>query len=144
MTKSFKRWLAFAFVVVFLAGIATGLFAGALHAHHFMAGEHDGVQMGQRMREHLRRELQLTPEQYEKVAPIIDATSARLESIRSETGRRVSEAMNESHDQIVPLLTPEQRQRLEQMRERHRHMIRLRGGLPPPPSATPSARFFNR
>lgn len=137
MMKNFKWWLAAAFVVVFLAGVASGLFAGAMHFHHAMSAGHPGEFMGQRMREHLRRELKLTPEQYEKIAPIIDATSTRMEAIRNETGRRVTEAMNESHDQIVPLLTPEQRERLDQMRERHRHIIRIRGGLPPAPAGEP-------
>jgi Spy/CpxP family protein refolding chaperone len=131
MTKRFKVWLAISLIGVFVAGIASGLFAGAIHARHLFMGRHGGF-TGQRMREHLRRELHLTPEQYEKVAPIIDRTSAQLEAIRNETGQRVAQTMKESHSEIAPLLTPEQREKLERMRERHRHIIRLRGGLPPP------------
>ena len=131
MTKRLKWWMAAALVVVFLAGIATGLFAGAMHARHVFAGRHGGF-IGQRMREHLRRELQLTPEQYEKIAPILDQTSTRLDAIREETGRRVGEAMNDSHQQIIPLLTPEQREKLDRMRERHRSILRMRGAMPPP------------
>ena len=132
MTKRFNVWLAVALVGVFLAGMATGLFAGAMHARQIFGGRH-GHMIGNRMREHLRRELQLTPEQFEKLAPIIDRTSAELEAIRSETGRRVAETMNSSREEIAPLLTPEQREKLDRMRERHRHILRMRGGLPPPP-----------
>src|SRR4051812_27944947 len=110
MTTRFKLWLAVAVMFVFLAGIAIGLFAGAMHARHVFFGRHAGF-MGERMREHLRRELRLTPEQYEKIAPIMDQTSAQLEAIRDETGRRVAETMSQSHTQIVPLLNPEQREK---------------------------------
>ena len=133
MSKRWKLWLALAFVVVFFAGAALGLCAGAIHARQIFFGRH-GVFAPNRMREHLRRELQLTPEQYDKVKPILDQTEQRLDEIRTETGQRVRDAMNQSQEQIVPLLNPEQRQKLDEMRERHRHIMRMHGGdMPPPP-----------
>ncbi|MDQ6911592.1 MAG: periplasmic heavy metal sensor [Verrucomicrobiota bacterium] len=133
MTKQWKLWLALALLVVFFAGGALGLCAGVIHARQMFFGRHGGF-AGNRMREHLRRELQLTPEQYDKVRPILDQTEKRLEEIRAETGQRVREAMNQSHNEIVPLLNPEQRKKLDEMRERHRHIMRMHGGeMPPPP-----------
>ncbi len=133
MTKHWKLWLALALLVVFLAGGALGLCAGVIHARQVFFARHGGF-AGGRMREHLRRKLELTPEQYDKVSPILDQTERRLEEIRAETGQRVREAMNQSHDQIVPLLNPDQRKKLDEMRERHRHIMRMHGGdMPPPP-----------
>ncbi|MCA1660070.1 MAG: hypothetical protein LC642_06000, partial [Verrucomicrobiaceae bacterium] len=129
MTRRFKIWLAVALVVVFAAGLATGLFAGARHARHVFKGRHGGF-AGERMREHIRRELQLTPDQYARVAPILDETGEELEAIRTETSRRISETMTQSHEKLAPLLTPEQRDRLERMRKRHRRILRMRG-MPP-------------
>jgi Spy/CpxP family protein refolding chaperone len=136
MSGRLKLWLALAFVVVFLAGAALGVFAGAMHARQIFLGRHGGF-VAHRMHEHLRRELNLTPEQYEKVTPILDQMDQRLETIRSETGQRITEAMNQSHTEIVPLLTPEQREKLEQMRERHRRIMRMHGDMPPPPPGRP-------
>ncbi len=136
MTAKVKLWLALAFVLVFLAGAALGVFAGALHARHVMTHGR-GPFAGERMRRHLQRQLNLTPEQAAKIDPVIDRTSAQLESIRRETAERVSQTMNESHREIVPLLTPEQRDRLEQMRQRHLRMMgRHNFGPPhgPPPN----------
>ncbi|HEY0369582.1 MAG TPA: hypothetical protein VGC85_08305 [Chthoniobacterales bacterium] len=125
MTKTLKWWIAIAFVVVFLAGGALGLFAGALHARHIVF-QHRGPHAGERMQERLERELHLTPEQSAKIAPIVQSTAAELDSIRQETSARVAETMKQSHEEILPLLTPEQRERLEAMRRRHEEAMRRR------------------
>ncbi len=137
MMKAWKWWLALALLFVFFAGAATGLFAGAWHARHIFFIRH-GEHFHDRMRDHLKRELGLTPEQNEKVAPILDRLSNRLEEIRTETDKKVAETMTQSHQEIVPFLTPEQRAKMEKMRERHQRMLRMRGSFPPhdsPPSS---------
>jgi Spy/CpxP family protein refolding chaperone len=128
--KSWKWWLVLVLVFVFFAGAAAGLFAGAWHARHIFFGRHGG-HFHDRMREHLKRELSLTPEQDTKVGPILDGISNRLDEIRKETDKRVAETMTQAHDEIVPFLTPEQREKLEKMRQRHRRMLRMHGGPPP-------------
>jgi len=75
------------------------------------------------MKERLRAELNLTPEQVAKISPIIDKTGAQLEEIRGDTGRRVRETIAEEHREIRPILTPEQQQRLQQMEERRRRWM---------------------
>jgi Spy/CpxP family protein refolding chaperone len=90
------------------------------------------------MREHLRRELGLTAEQEKKIAPIIDATSAKLETIRVETAERVRTVMEESKKEVAPLLTPEQQTKLEKLETEHRKMMLHHGfGPPPPPKDKP-------
>ena len=97
MNNALKWKLAFAFLLVFVAGVTTG---GLLSTHHvkrhFLGPPHSGDVSGDRMREHLRRALDLTPEQAAKIAPIVDATSAKLEAIRVETAERVRKVMEES------------------------------------------------
>ena len=46
------------------------------------------------MHEHLRRELQLTAEQNEKITPILDRLDQRMQAIRDETGHKVRDAMS--------------------------------------------------
>ncbi len=134
MTLKWRLLLGVA--VVFCAGVATGLFAGAWHAHHAFMIIHSG-HVGHRMREHLRRELKLTPDQFEKISPLIDQLENRLEAIRTETGRRVSETMTQSHQEIAPYLTPEQRARMDEMAKKHRRILHMQELPPPPPPGTP-------
>jgi Spy/CpxP family protein refolding chaperone len=132
MNSALKWKLAFAFLLVFVAGVTTGGLLSTLHTRrHFLGPPHSG-EMGDRMREHLRRALDLTPEQAAKIAPIVDATSAKLEAIRVETAQRVRSAMEESERQISPELTPEQQKKLHQMKLQH-HKIMMHHGFTPPP-----------
>jgi Spy/CpxP family protein refolding chaperone len=139
MNGSLKWKLAVAFLLVFVAGAATGTFFGVHHLrHHIVLGPPHSGDVPERMREHLRRALGLTAEQESKVAPIVDATSANLEAIRVETAERVRTVMEESKRDIAPLLTPEQQKKLEKLEAEHRKMMLHHGFLPPPKDKSPS------
>lgn len=138
MNNALKWKLAFAFLLVFIAGMTTGGLLSSLHVRrHFLGPPHSG-EVGDRMREHLRRALDLTPEQSAKIAPIIDATSAKLEAIRVETAQRVRNAMDESEQQIAPELTPEQQKKLHELKLHHHKILTHHGFKPPPPPDSPS------
>ncbi len=133
MNASAKIWIAVALVVVYLAGIATG-FLGAAHQMHRRGGPPHGGPLDDRMRLHLREQLKLTPDQARAIDPIVEQLSAQLEGIRGETTQRVRQAMEQSHEQMKPLLTPAQLAELEKMRAHHEEMLRRqhRPGGPPP------------
>jgi Spy/CpxP family protein refolding chaperone len=134
MNSALKGKLALAFLLVFVAGAATGAFLGFHHlSHHIIMGPPNSGDVPDRMREHMRRALGLTTEQEKKIAPIIDATSAKLEAIRVETAERVRTVMEESKKEVAPLLTPEQQTKLEKLETEHRKMMVHHGFLPPPP-----------
>ena len=126
MTRALKWQIAILLVIVFLAGVATGFFGGARHARHVFMGRH-GAHSGERMQHHLKRRLHLTPEQSEKIGPILERMSTELTEIRDETGRRVAETMSRSHREMAPILTPEQQAKLEKMKKRHQRILRKRG-----------------
>jgi Spy/CpxP family protein refolding chaperone len=134
MNSSLKGKLGLAFLLVFVAGAATGAFLGLHHlTHHVVLGPPHSGDVPDKMREHFRRALGLTAEQENKIAPIIDATSAKLETIRVETAERVRNVMEESKRQVAPLLTPEQQKKLEKLDSEHRKMMHHHGFLPGPP-----------
>jgi Spy/CpxP family protein refolding chaperone len=135
MNRALKWKLIAGFLLVFLAGGMTGAFVGASHARHFFLKSHHRGMISERMRERLRAELELTPEQVVKISPVIDKTSAQLKEIRRDTGRRVREIMAEAHREMAANLTDEQRQKLQQIEDRHR---RWHHGLEPRRS-TPEA-----
>jgi len=139
MNRTLQWKLIAGFILVFVAGGITGAFLGGLYARHLFFEFHRPEQIGTRMKERLRTELNLTPEQVAKISPIIDKTAVQLRDIRRETGRRVHETIAEAHRQMAANLTDEQRQKLQQIEERHRRWHH-RGFHEPPaelPSATP-------
>ncbi len=141
MTRSLQWRIALGVVVIFLAGAATGLFAGVWHAHHTFVLRHGG-RPGEGMRAHLQHALQLTPEQEKALRPAFDQMTAQLQDIRADSGRRVAETMAQVQRDIAPQLTPEQKARLTKMENRHRRMLRAGGGgfpqrPPPPPDDRP-------
>jgi Spy/CpxP family protein refolding chaperone len=140
MNGALKRKLIAGFVLVFVAGGIAGAALGGFYARHLFFDVHHPRRVGDRMKERLRTELSLTPEQVAKVSPIVDKTAAQLQEIRRDTGRRVHEIMTEAHKEIAANLTDEQRQKLQQIEERHRRWRHHHGPhefAPESPSATP-------
>jgi Spy/CpxP family protein refolding chaperone len=141
MNSALKWKLIAGFLLVFIAGGAAGVFMTMAIGHHFMFGPHAPGFAAEAMKNRLRWHLKLTDEQMTKISPIIDKTGAQLEQIRGDTGQRVRQTIAEAHREIMPLLTPEQQQRLRQMQEHHRrwmqHHAQWRRNASP--SAEPSA-----
>ena len=133
MNRALQWKLIAGFILVFIAGAMTGAFFGAVHARHlFFQGPHRTF-VSERLREHLRVQLKLTPEQVAKITPIVDKTTDELEQIRKETGRRVHQTFAEAHRQMASTLTEEQRKKLDQMETRHRRWRHHPGDETAPP-----------
>jgi Spy/CpxP family protein refolding chaperone len=135
MNKSLRWKLILAFVLVFLAGVACGFF-GTVHEHHFFA-RMDSESMAQHMKQRLRTELKLTPEQMQQISPLIDHAASQLKTKREQTMRDVHEIFEQTHRAMEPFLTPEQRIRLEHLEKRHRHLLHRHGFMAPGPPAPP-------
>ena len=138
MNRALQWKLIAGFILVFVAGGISGAFLGGLYTRHFFLEFHHPELIGARMKERLRSDLNLTPEQVAKISPIIDKTAAQLRDIRRDTGQRVHQIMAEAHQQIAANLTDEQRQKLHRIEERRRrwHHHHLRE-FAPEPSPTP-------
>jgi Spy/CpxP family protein refolding chaperone len=133
MNRTLQWKLVAGFLLVFLAGGVTGAFFGMAHARrHFFQAPHRAF-LKDRMGERLRVQLKLTPEQVEKISPIVDKTSAELETIRTETAQRVHETMAQAHRDMATNLTDEQRKKLQEM-ESHHGMRRMLFDRRPPPA----------
>ncbi|MDH3283209.1 MAG: periplasmic heavy metal sensor [Acidobacteriota bacterium] len=131
-----KKGLLLLFTI-FLIGLICGaalLFMGAR-----LAGHLHGWRMGPIEHRppdpigHLTRELDLDADQIERAREILD-----------QSRREMHEALEQTHAELLELLTPEQRERFDRLRSRHR---RGRGGghgmgrpphlRPPPPPPLP-------
>ena len=138
MNRLLQWKLIAGFLLVFIAGGMTGAFLATSYARHAFSEVHQPGLMATRMKERLRRELNLTPDQAAKISPIVDKMAAELAQIRKETGRRVHETFQEAHREMAANLTDEQQRKLEKIQMRHRrghgfHQRRRRGG----PAETP-------
>jgi hypothetical protein len=135
MTISLRLRLIVAFVLVFLAGaFCDHLLLFSRMADRMYLGQPHSGSVAKFMREHLRRELDLTPQQFEQLAPIIDNTAAKLDSIRIDATNKADALIAEQHRQFALLLKPEQVQKLEALERLHRHRLERHGLHSPLPS----------
>ena len=139
MNRALRWKLIAGFLLVFVAGGITGAFIGGWYAQNQFFELHHPERIAGRMKERLRTELSLSPEQVAKISPIVDKTTAQLRDIRRDTGRRVHGIIADAHQQIATQLTDEQHQKLNQIEERHRQWRHHRFHDSPAeePSATP-------
>jgi Spy/CpxP family protein refolding chaperone len=131
MNRALQWKLIAGFILVFIAGGMTGAFFAAAHAHHIFFESHQPGLMANRMKERLRSELNLTPDQAARIAPIVDKMAAQLDQIRMATGRQVHEAFIKAHHEMAESLTEEQRQKLQRLEARHRLGHRVPGAQSP-------------
>ena len=136
-----KPWkVIVAFVGVFVAG---GIFGAALALR--WAGPPRGAHrpgIGElHMMDRLSLELLLTPEQKQKIAPIVARAEAETRRLRRESVQSFRAVMERANTEIAAELTPEQRAKLDNMRKRFRERIerfrmreRERQKASPPPS----------
>jgi Spy/CpxP family protein refolding chaperone len=149
-----SRFLA---IAVLLAVLAAGLFAGAAltlvfgsrgsHVQHErrlvrgpggppMPGDHEGVVF---MRRPFGEELDLEPEQRERVERLMEEQRRKAEQLMADMEPRMKALMDSTNAAIEEVLTPEQRERFREMQAERRDMIvrRFEMKIPEPPEPRP-------
>jgi hypothetical protein len=115
-----SRWLTVAaLVAIFLAGAVTGWLFRPMGRPH---GPPRGDDLAAHLRMRLTKELALTPEQIEKINPIITESTAELDKVRHESEERVTKMIDDMHTKLATVLTQEQLEKLAVMREKRRAM----------------------
>jgi flagellar motility protein MotE (MotC chaperone) len=130
MGFGWKLTISFAllFVIGAFCGATITLTVGSLH--QFTAKTPGPVTWEQAAMKNLTRQLDLTPEQQEKVrVPIHDAIE-KLRAVRQRTLQETNEAFDETLGELAPLLTQEQQKKLDEFRARR--MARVRAALAKP------------
>ena len=126
---------------------ALGVVSGGLGAHLYYARALERPPgpppfLGRFPGSPLERHLDLTPEQRRAVRQILDESHREAEALRHDLAPRLRDVMERSQERIREVLTPEQRERFEELRRRHhRRSDRFFGGpdgrrrhrRPPPP-----------
>jgi len=105
------------------------------------AGSANAGQSGQRS---VEDELQLTPDQKQKIAEVVDDENKQISAVRNDTSlsmdqkqQKVLQIRQEGSPKIKAILTPEQLQKLAAIQQRMRDQ--QQGGQAPTPQQQPSA-----
>ena len=78
------------------------------------------------MLERLNEDLSLSADQKAKVQPIVDQARPQIRAIHEEAMQKTKAIMDNTMNQIRPLLTPEQQQKLDAMQKAHEDMRNAR------------------
>lgn len=117
-----KRWVAFVLVaLVFVSGVAVGVLGARLRGFRHLYGDPSRESRG--APERLREELDLTPEQAERVADIVRESHAASRELRESLHPRVRAVMEESARRIDEVLTPAQREKFSELRRAQRRRV---------------------
>jgi Spy/CpxP family protein refolding chaperone len=132
-----NKWqVRLAAFVIFALGFAAGAFAlSAYRAWTRAEVRGDGPPRGGRGFERIIERLDLTSEQRTQVRQILDEARAEVEAARRDSEPRFADIRRRSDERLRQVLTPEQWQQFQQMKEEmrgRRRGGRGRGGEGPP------------
>jgi periplasmic protein CpxP/Spy len=116
-TPSRNKWQARGFaVVIFILGFTAGILA--LNAYHWARGRRPAAPSDRI--EQLATRLQLNADQKTKVQQIFGDTQQQLQTLRKESEPRVSDIRQQTDQRLQQVLTPDQWQKFQQMRDEMR------------------------
>lgn len=120
-----RHWkVILALLALFALGAATGTVVTLKFVKRAIEGRTNPERMSSSLLQEYQRRLRLTPEQAEKIRPILQRTGREMWELRSEMAGRTFQVIRASHEEIAAELTPEQREEFarvnKEMRERYR------------------------
>ena len=123
------RWkLRFYALAIFLAGSGSGALITWHICQSRVVAPSPPAEIGARLRARFQARLDLTPEQVQKINPLIDEAMRQVELIRYDTANHVFENVSNLHQQLLLVLTPEQKVKFEQLeRERRDYLLQKFG-----------------
>ena len=124
MTK-LKVWLTVA--LVFGAGFVAGVVTTRAVAHHIVT---QIARNPNRLRDFIEKRmavrLRLNAHQRDQVDEILRRTQADLVTLKGEFSPRFRDIMSNAETEISAILTPEQRERFEKLREQHAQIFQAK------------------
>lgn len=133
-----NKWqVRVAALVIFLLGAAFGALAPRAYFAWARSGDDGRQTRDERIEQIFNERLQLGEEQKTQVREILGDTRSQLEALRRETEPRMREVRRQADERLQKVLTPEQWQQFQQLKDEMRGPRRRggrgqRGGGPPP------------
>jgi len=126
---SLSKWKLGVYVLaIFLAGGGSGAFVAWQVCRRTPVAPVPPAEIGARLRARFQSQLALTPEQAQKIDPMIDQAMRRVEAIRKETASQVFANVSTLHEQVLTVLTPEQKAKFEELERERRDYLRQKFG----------------
>jgi Spy/CpxP family protein refolding chaperone len=127
--SSLSKWKLSAYVIaIFLAGGGSGALIAWQVYQRMPIVPVPPAEIGARLRARFQSQLALTPEQAQKIDPMIDQAMRRVEAIRKETASQVFANVSTLHEQVLTVLTPEQKAKFEELERERRDYLRQKFG----------------
>ncbi|MGB4704196.1 MAG: hypothetical protein WBI18_03855 [Candidatus Saccharicenans sp.] len=138
MNNKYKLWVILSLVAVFLIGVTAGVVGDRTYLGKKKPAPRPRQESYPTL-EVISRELQLTPEQEEKIREIFKRSEERFEAFRKEVHGRLSELREQLKSEMDEVLTDEQEQKMKElmeryMRRRRRDSPERRDNITPTPS----------
>jgi len=131
-----RHWkVVLALVALSALGAATGTVITLKVVKRVIEGRTNPERMSQSLLQEYQRRLRLTPEQADKIRPILQRTGREMWELRTEMAGRTFQVIRASHEEIAAELTPEQREEFARLNREMRERLRLQG--PPGPKGLP-------
>ncbi len=115
-------------VLIFLAGGGTGAIIAWEIGRKTPIPPTPTPEIAVRLKTRFQEKLQLTPEQAQKIAPMIDLAMHRLETIRRDTATQIFANVSDMHEQVVQVLTPEQKTKFDELEQERHDYLRTKYG----------------
>ena len=128
MTSLGRRKLVVYVLAIFLAGAGSGALVAWQMGRRVPVTPPSPAEIGTRLRTRLKSRLALTPDQVQKIDPMIDQAMRRVEAIRQETASQVFANVSNLHGQVLSVLTAEQKARFEELERERRNYLRQKFG----------------
>lgn len=126
---SLGKWKLRGYVLaIFLAGGGSGAFLGWQACRRTLVAPVPPAEIGARLRARFQSQLALTPEQVRKIDPMIDQAMRRVEAIREGTAGEVFANVSNLHQQVLGVLTAEQKAKFEELERERRDYLRKKFG----------------
>jgi hypothetical protein len=130
MSNVTKGKAIFYLVAIFIAGTACGAILGYASGKQQAVSPARQKEMSDKLLQRLQTRLNLSPEQFAEIKPIVEQNSAAMQAIHRESWQRVSENFKKMNAQIAGHLTDDQRQKLEAMESERCENVRKKCGAP--------------
>lgn len=133
-----RHWkVILALAALFLLGAATGTAITLKVVKRFIETRTNPERMSQSMLQEYQRRLRLTPEQTDRIRPILQRTGREMWELRTEMSGRTFQVIRLAQDEIASELTPEQRAEFARVNQEMRERYRPSGPKGPFPKGPP-------
>jgi hypothetical protein len=128
VTTLSKRKLGLYLLALFLAGGGSGALISWQICRRTPVTPVPPAEIGARLRARFQSRLDLAPEQMQQMNPIIDQAMGRIEAIRRQTADEIFANVSNMDQQVLLVLTPEQKVKFEEFERERLAYLRQKFG----------------